>query len=78
MISYNKTFEHTHRSSPLLNLMVTRIEYRVKITRRQTSTAVMTARIMVSVSDDATGLHGSIYSKINELYEIPIVWTSNV
>ena len=56
-----------HRSSPFLNLMANRIELRVNIIRRQTSTAMITARIVVSVSDDAMGLHGSICSEINEI-----------
>ena len=47
--------------------MAKRIELRVNIIRRQTSTAMMTARIVVSVSDDAMGLHGSICSEINEI-----------
>ena len=58
-----------NRSSPLPNLMVSlsRIEFKVDITRRQTSTAMMTAGIMVSVSDDGISLHGSVCSKINEI-----------
>ena len=56
-----------HRSSPFLNLMANRIKLRVTIIRRQTSTAMITARIMVGVSDDAMGLHGSICSEMNEI-----------
>ena len=56
-----------HRSLPFLNLMANRTGLGVNIIRRQTSTAMMTARIVVSVSDDAMGLHGSICSKINEI-----------
>ena len=46
---------------------LSRIEFKVDITRRQTSTAMMTAGIMVSVSDDGISLHGSVCSKINEI-----------
>ena len=36
--------------------MVTRIEYTVEITRRKISTAMMTARIMIIVSSEVTGV----------------------